>query len=84
MIPEEVLSIYKKIEDAGFQVFFVGGSVRNLLLKRDVVDWDLTTNAIPDQILKIFPNGLTVFPLLWQKKILIKLRHWTLLIKLIL
>ena len=57
MIPEEVLSIYKKIEDAGFQVFFVGGSVRNLLLKRDVVDWDLTTNAIPDQILKIFPNG---------------------------
>jgi len=57
MIPDEVLSIYKKIEDAGFQVFFVGGSVRNLLLKRDVVDWDLTTNATPDQILKIFPNG---------------------------
>lgn len=57
MIPEEVLSIYKKIEEAGFEVFFVGGSVRNLLLKRDVVDWDLTTNAIPDQILKIFPNG---------------------------
>ncbi len=57
MIPDEVLSIYKKLEEAGFQVFFVGGSVRNLLLKRDVVDWDLTTNATPDQILKIYPNG---------------------------
>ncbi|MEK7551025.1 MAG: CCA tRNA nucleotidyltransferase [Patescibacteria group bacterium] len=57
MIPEEVLLIYKKIEDAGFEVYFVGGSVRNLLLKKDVKDWDLTTNATPEDILKIFPNG---------------------------
>lgn len=57
MIPEEVLVIYKKIEDAGFEIYFVGGSVRNLLLKRAVKDWDLTTNATPQDILKIFPNG---------------------------
>lgn len=57
MIPEEVLLIYKKIEDAGFEIYFVGGSVRNLLLKRDVKDWDLTTNATPEDILKVFPNG---------------------------
>lgn len=57
MIPEEVLLIYKKIEDAGFEIYFVGGSVRNLLLKRDVKDWDLTTNATPEEILKVFPNG---------------------------
>ncbi len=57
MIPEEVLVIYKKIEASSFEVFFVGGSVRNLLLKRDVKDWDLTTNATPEEILKIFPNG---------------------------
>ena len=57
MIPDEVLKIYKKLEEAGFQAFFVGGSVRNLLLKKDVVDWDLTTDATPEEILKIFPNG---------------------------
>lgn len=57
MIPEEVLLIYKKIEGAGFEIYFVGGSVRNLLLKRDVKDWDLTTNATPEDILKVFPNG---------------------------
>ncbi len=57
MIPDEVLKIYKKLEDGGYQVFFVGGSVRNLLLKHPVKDWDLTTNATPEEILKAFPNG---------------------------
>lgn len=57
VIPKEVLEIYKKIEDANFEVYFVGGCVRNLMLKIDIKDWDLTTNAKPQDILKIFPNG---------------------------
>ncbi|MBI2025939.1 MAG: HD domain-containing protein [Candidatus Levybacteria bacterium] len=57
MIPDEVLKIYKQLEQTGFQAFFVGGCVRDLLLKRDVKDWDLTTNATPDEILKIFKDG---------------------------
>lgn len=57
VIPQEVLDIYKKIEQAGFEVFFVGGSVRNLMLKREIKDWDLTTNATPDKIQEIFPEG---------------------------
>ena len=57
VIPEKILEIYKKLEKAGFEVYFVGGSVRNMLLKRDIKDWDLTTNATPQEIQKIFPSG---------------------------
>lgn len=56
-IPGHILSIYKKIKDAGFDVYFVGGCVRNILLKKNAKDWDLATSATPEQILKIFPNG---------------------------
>lgn len=57
LIPQEILSIYKKFQDAGFNIYLVGGCVRNLLMKRDVKDWDFTTNAAPEHILKLFPNG---------------------------
>ena len=57
VIPENVLDIYKQLEKHGFEVYFVGGSVRNILLKKDVKDWDLTTNATPEDILKIFPES---------------------------
>ncbi|HJZ19123.1 MAG TPA: CCA tRNA nucleotidyltransferase [Candidatus Nanoarchaeia archaeon] len=57
VIPEEVLSIYKTLEKNGFEVYFVGGCVRNILLKKDVKDWDLTTNATPNKITKTFKNS---------------------------
>lgn len=57
VIPQEILDTYKKIETSGFLVYLVGGSVRDLMLKREVKDWDLTTNATPQEILKIFPKG---------------------------
>ena len=41
----------------GFDVYFVGGCVRDLLLKKDVKDWDLTSNATPQEIQKLFPNS---------------------------
>ncbi len=56
-IPQEILAIYKNVQDSGFEVYFVGGCVRNLLLGKKVKDWDLTTNATPEQILKLFENG---------------------------
>ena len=57
VIPENVLDIYKTLEKEGFEVYFVGGSVRNMLLKRAIKDWDLTTNATPDKLTQIFKNG---------------------------
>ena len=45
------------MEKAGFEAYIVGGSVRDLLMKREVRDWDITTNAKPEEILKIFPDS---------------------------
>ena len=57
VIPDQILDVYKTLEKNNFEAYFVGGSVRDLILKRKIKDWDLTTNATPEQILKVFPNG---------------------------
>lgn len=56
-IPDFVKDIMNKVEQAGFQIYIVGGAVRDLLMKRTVHDWDFTTDAKPEEILKIFPDG---------------------------
>jgi len=45
------------IRKAGFEVYMVGGAVRNLLLKKQVTNWDFTTNATPEKIQKLFPDS---------------------------
>ncbi len=57
LIPQNLKQIYEKLEKGGFDVYFVGGCVRNLLMKLPVKDWDLTTNATPEELLKLFPDG---------------------------
>lgn len=49
--------ILKKLDRAGFEVAVVGGAVRDLIEGKNVNDWDLTTNAKPEEILKIFARG---------------------------
>lgn len=56
-IPKEVKEILNRVEKVGFQIFIVGGAVRDLLMGREVCDWDFTTDAKPEEILKIFPEG---------------------------
>lgn len=56
-LPNFVKEIIQKVQDANFEIYIVGGAVRDLLTEREVVDWDFTTNAQPEEILKIFPEG---------------------------
>lgn len=56
-LPKQVLELFEKFNQANFQFFVVGGAVRDLLLKRPVKDWDFTTDATPEQILEILPEG---------------------------
>lgn len=56
-IPDEVLNILNKFSKAGYQIYIVGGAVRDLLMGRKVSDWDFTTDAKPEEILKLFPEG---------------------------
>ncbi len=53
-IPFYVTHVTQTLETAGFEAFIVGGCVRDLLLGRTPKDWDVTTNAIPEQIIPLF------------------------------
>lgn len=54
LIPDYVTHVTNILEKAGFEAFLVGGCVRDLILGREVKDWDLTTNATPEQIIPLF------------------------------
>jgi len=57
-IPKEVKSIINKLKKGGFEAYVVGGCVRDLLQQnKEPNDWDITTNAKPEEIQKIFPNS---------------------------
>lgn len=56
----KALPILEEIEKAGFEAYFVGGSVRDLLLNRDIADVDIATSATPDEIKGIFSKTVDV------------------------
>jgi poly(A) polymerase len=53
-------SVCDTLEGQGYQAFLVGGCVRDVLLQREPADFDVTTDATPDQVLQLFPDGITV------------------------
>jgi len=55
-IPEEVSRVTGKLKDAGFEAYLVGGCVRDLFMGRKPKDWDITTNATPEEIVPLFPK----------------------------
>lgn len=55
-IPREVLNVLSTLQNGGFEAYIVGGCVRDLLLGRTPKDWDVTTDANPEQIQGLFEN----------------------------
>lgn len=53
-IPPEVSQVTNALEKAGFEAYLVGGCVRDLLMDRGPKDWDITTNAKPEEIIGLF------------------------------
>jgi poly(A) polymerase/tRNA nucleotidyltransferase (CCA-adding enzyme) len=56
-IPQEVKSIIEKLQKAKYEAYIVGGCVRDLLMNKKPKDWDITTNAKPEELKKIFPKS---------------------------
>jgi poly(A) polymerase/tRNA nucleotidyltransferase (CCA-adding enzyme) len=56
-IPEYIIEILESLGKNKFEAYIVGGCVRDLLMSRIPKDWDVTTNARPEEILKIFPDA---------------------------
>ncbi len=57
-MPKSVQDILNKFDKAGYEIYIVGGAVRDIIMGRLTNDWDFTTNATPKEILKIIPGGL--------------------------
>lgn len=64
LLPENVRLILKTLNNSGFESYIVGGCVRDSLLNRAPHDWDMTTNATPEEMIEVFkdfkvvPTGL--------------------------
>jgi tRNA nucleotidyltransferase (CCA-adding enzyme) len=57
-LTEDVQYILNKLKENNYEAFVVGGCVRDSILKRPLKDWDITTNALPNQIMKLFEHTI--------------------------
>jgi poly(A) polymerase len=59
-VSNSALRVLYRLKDAGFQAFLVGGCVRDIILGRHPKDFDVATNALPDQVRSLFRNSRLV------------------------
>ncbi len=60
MLKDFAISIIRRLREAGHQAYLVGGCVRDLLLGHEPADYDVTTDATPDEVMRIFPETYAV------------------------
>ena len=60
MIDDDALLVLRKLNRAGFSSYLVGGGVRDLYIGKRPKDFDISTNARPGQVRKLFPNSRTI------------------------
>lgn len=58
MLDKNIKYIINKLENNNFKAYLVGGAVRNKILGLDAFDYDITTNALPEDIESIFPKTI--------------------------
>jgi len=58
--PDQVLWIWRTLEEAGFETWIVGGAIRDILLGRPADDWDFATSAHPKQIMAAFRRTVPI------------------------
>ncbi len=59
-VPRDVLSVMETIHNAGFDVWVVGGALRDFLLGIEPKDWDIVTSASTAEVMSIFPRVIPV------------------------
>ena len=53
-IPKEITDVVATMHDANFEAYLVGGCIRDLVMQKNPKDWDITTNAKPEELVKLF------------------------------
>src|ERR1700735_4769964 len=59
-VKDFAISIIRTLRERGHKAYLVGGCVRDLLLGREPADYDVTTDALPEQVMRIFPDTYAV------------------------
>ena len=59
-LSEEILTIMNKVKENGFEIYLVGGFVRDSVMQKRADDADFTTNATPEEMLEIFKDFRTL------------------------
>lgn len=59
-IPDHIEYILTNLEKSGYEAYIVGGSIRDILLNKSPGDFDVTTNALPEEIEKVFNDKKTI------------------------
>jgi poly(A) polymerase len=57
---DKAIAIIKRLRDEGYESYLAGGCVRDMLLGQTPQDYDITTNAKPDDVVRIFPKTVPV------------------------
>lgn len=57
---QRAIPVLQKLEHAGYEAYFVGGSVRDILLHQEIHDVDIATSAFPQEIKTLFPRTIDV------------------------
>lgn len=60
IIPEYINIALDKLSERGYRAYIVGGAVRDYCLKKEPVDFDITTDASPDEIIDVFKDFKTI------------------------
>ena len=58
-IPSYVLKVARMLTKEGYEVYLVGGALRDIVMGKTPHDYDLATNALPDEMLEIFPKSVS-------------------------
>ncbi len=55
-VPPSLMDLLGRLVSAGYEAYCVGGSVRDMIMGRPVHDWDVTTSAHPEEVVRLFPK----------------------------
>src|SRR3989344_2245708 len=57
ILPDYIGKFMDHFKKEGYEIYVVGGAIRDLILRKKTDNWDFTTNATPEEIQKLFPDS---------------------------
>jgi len=59
-LEQNAIKVVRTLRQAGFEAYYAGGCVRDMVMKQKPTDYDIATSALPEQVTKLFPRTIEV------------------------